>query len=461
MAASGSLDVTPTATQTYVATAKGPGGTDQSSTTVNVSIPGSIGHVIVLFQENRSTDNMFHDPKLIAAGADIASSGLNSEGQTIPLVSRPLDDTYNPYHDHPEFVLMYDGGKMDGADLIPIECPGGPGTCTPPPNPTYVYVQAGDVAPYFQMAETYTFADRMFQTNQGDSYPAHQFIFSATSAPSETSDLFVSGNPSTPDGSGITGCIAPAAELAPLIDPDGNLSFMYPCFEHTTLSDLLDQKKISWKYYTEGNGTDIWTAPNSINHICQPNEPAGGQCTGPEWLANVVTPPKAILTDISNSALPAVSWVMPPGLSSDHPGGNDGSGPSWIASIVNAVGNSPYWADTAIFITWDDWGGMYDHVAPPILNSYEYGFRVPLIVISPYTKRGYISHVTHDFGSILHFVESTYGLPSLGFADAVADDFSDCFDFDQPPAVFQTIPAKLGAKFFLHDKRPHVPLDTD
>jgi phospholipase C len=460
VALSGSMQITPNTTQTYVATAKGAGGSDQASATVGVSVPGSISHVVVLFQENRSTDNLFHDPNLIAAGADIASTGLNSEGQTIPLVPRPLDDTYNPYHDHPSFIVMYDGGKMDGANLIEIECPDGPGTCTPPPNPQYVYVQAGDVAPYFQMAETYTFADRMFQTNEGDSYPAHQFIFSATSAPSETSDLFVSGNPSTPGGSQATGCIAPAAELAPLIDPEGNQSFMYPCFEHYTLADLLDQKGLSWKFYTDGL-SDIWSAPNSIDHLCQPSAPASGKCVGAEFVANVIQGPSTVLTDISNGNLPAVSWVMPPGLSSDHPGTNDGSGPSWIASIVNAIGNSPYWANTAIFITWDDWGGFYDHVAPQIINSYEYGFRVPLIVVSPYAKRGYISHVTHDFGSILHFVENTYGLGSLGFADALADDFSDCFDFDRPPAVFQTIPAKIGPNFFIHDTRPHVPLDED
>jgi phospholipase C len=460
VALSGSMQVTPGATETYVATANGKGGADQASATVNVSIPGSISHVIVLYQENRSADNMFHDPNLIAAGADIASSGLSSDGQMIPLVPRPLADTYNPYHDHPDFVVMYDGGKMDGANLIQIQCPNGPGTCTPPPYPQYVYVQASDLGPYFQMAETYTFADRMFQTNQGDSYPAHQFIFSATSAPTETSDLFVSGNPSTPDGTAITGCMAPAAETVPLIDPSGNQSFMYPCFEHSTLSDLLDQKGISWRYYTDGLG-DIWTAPNSIDHICQPSQPTGGKCTGAGWLANVVQGPATVLTDISNGNLAAVTWVMPPGLSSDHPGTNDGSGPSWIASIVNAIGNSPYWASTAIFITWDDWGGFYDHVPPQIINSYEYGFRVPLILISPYAKRGYISHVTHDFGSILHFIENTYGLPSLGFADALADDFSDCFNFDQSPSVFQTIPADKAPEFFIHDKRPSVPLDND
>jgi len=143
-----------------------------------------------------------------------------------------------------------------------------------------------------------------------------------------------------------------------------------------------------------------------------------------------------VLTDIANGQLAAVSWVVPSGRTSDHPALSDGSGPSWVASIVNAIGNSPYWSNTVIFITWDDWGGWYDHVAPSVINSYEYGFRVPLIVVSPFAKPGHVSHVTHDFGSILKFIEEVYGLPSLGYADAAADDLSDCFDFNQTPLTF-------------------------
>jgi len=118
-------------------------------------------------------------------------------------------------------------------------------------------------------------------------------------------------------------------------------------------------------------------------------------------------------------------------------------------------------ADTAIFITWDDWGGYYDHVAPPqvLVNctqwgcGYVYGFRVPLIVISPYVRANFISKQQHDFGSILKFIEVTFSLPSLGNADVPADDFSDCFDFNQTPLKFQTIQAPLNAQYFLNDKR--------
>jgi len=132
-----------------------------------------------------------------------------------------------------------------------------------------------------------------------------------------------------------------------------------------------------------------------------------------------------------------------------------------VTSIVNAIGNSPYWSNTAILVTWDDWGGWYDHVAPQILNSYEYGFRVPMIVVSPYAKQGYISHVTHDFGSILKFIESTFNLPSLGYADAPADNLSDCFNFGQSATSFQTIPPPANTAQCTSDPSPATDPDDD
>jgi phospholipase C len=162
-----------------------------------------------------------------------------------------------------------------------------------------------------------------------------------------------------------------------------------------------------------------------------------------------------------------VSWVIPDGKASDHSDISTGEGPSWVASVVNAIGNSQYWGNTAIIITWDDWGGWFDHVAPPsVRNSYEYGFRVPLIVVSPYAKAAYISHQNHDFGSILKFTETVFNLGSIdtqagGYADSRADDLSDCFDFKQTPLTFTTIPSKYDASFFLNDKRPPSDPDDD
>ena len=250
---------------------------------------------------------------------------------------------------------------------------------------------------------------------------------------------------------------------------------MYPCFEHATLADELDAAGLSWRYYAPSAGS-IWTAPNAIQHLCGPNQPPpnGTVCQGSDWTNDVVVytqhNPAPILTDISNQQLAAVSWVIPAGQNSDHAGSTQNTGgPSWVASIVNAIGNSTYWANTAILVSWDDWGGWYDHVPPSQViddgsswgSGYVYGFRVPLIVISPYAKPAYISHVDHDFGSILRFIEENFGLSSLGYADAYADDLSDCFNFSQTPLAFRTIDAPMKAEHFLHDQSPILDPDVD
>jgi len=426
-----------------------------------------IQHVVIVFQENRTPDNLFQDPVLITAGADIVNSGLNSSGQMISLSPESLGVNYDLGHSHSDFVAQYDGGKMDGADKVVLDCSVPP--C--PANPQYFYVNNSEVQPYFQMAEQYTFGDRMFQTNEGPSFPAHQFIISGTSAPSADSPLFVSENTV-----GGTGCAAPPTALVSLIDPNGRESnSAYPCTDHPSLTDELDAKNLSWRYYTP-NANSIWTGPNAIEHMCGPNAPPpnGTACVGSDWVNDVVIynrqNPAPILTDIANNQLSAVSWVIPAGKNSDH-AGNQASvgGPSWVAAIVNAIGNSSYWANTAIIVTWDDWGGWYDHVSPPqVINDgtswgsgYLYGFRVPLIVISPYAKPAYISHVDHDFGSILHFVEENFGLSSLGYADSYADNLSDCFNFSQTPLVFHTISAPLKADHFLNDRTPPDDPDVD
>ncbi len=413
-----------------------------------------IQHVVVILQENRTPDNLFHG----LPNADIAISGTNSSGHTVPLTATSLATNYDLDHSHNGFVEMYDGGKMDGADKINIICAKNAINC-PPAHAQFQYVNPSEVAPYFQLAEQYTFGDRMFQTNQGPSFPAHQFIISGTSADTATSNLFASENPVIPAGAAPTGegagCNAPAGTLVNMIDPSGaelTQNQKYPCFEHPTLTDSLDAQSVDWRYYApSAAGLSIWVGPDAIQHIR----------FGGDW-NKVILNQTQVLTDIANNQLAQVTWVIPSGQASDHANVNNGTGPSWVASVVNAIGNSPYWSKTAIIIAWDDWGGWYDHVPPPsIANSYEYGFRVPLIVVSPYAKRGYVSHVAHNFGSILNLIEEVFKLPSLGYADARSDDLSDCFDLTQVPPPFATIAAKFSAKHFLNDKRAPLPPDDD
>jgi phospholipase C len=123
---------------------------------------------------------------------------------------------------------------------------------------------------------------------------------------------------------------------------------------------------------------------------------------------------------------------------SDHSSCTSTHGPDWVASIVNAVGSSPFWDSTAIFVMWDEWGGWYDHVVPPYADYDGLGFRVPLLVISPYAKRGYVSHVQYEHGSILRFVEDRFGLARLAASNGRANSpAQDCFDFGRRPRAFK------------------------
>jgi phospholipase C len=472
-----------------------PANTANASLSLTAVSP--IQHIVIIFQENRTPDNLFQGLCIPPYGNssscstsptnsqyDIASSGVNSQNQTISLM--PIDlgtsgsspDNYDLSHAHSAFEDMCDLNtsavcNMDHADLIPYACTTGTAGCPPPPNPQFMYVIPADVQPYLTMAQTYTFADRMFQTNQGPSFPAHQFIISGTSAPSTGSSMFVAENAQgIVKPGGDTGCTAPPAEYVYLIDSTGAETMtMFPCSDHNTLLDNLDAANISWRYYTPSAGS-LWTGPNAIQHICQPQTVNGVlTCMGPDWTGTtpkVVLDQTQVLTDIANGTLPQVSWVIPDGAESDHALSNDGSGPSWVASVVNSIGGKT-WSNTAIIITWDDWGGWYDHVPPPQVLAncsqwgcgYVYGFRVPMIVISPYAKPAYISHANHDFGSILKFVEETFNLQSLGYADVPADDLADCFNFSQTPLIFKTIAAPLKADYFLNDKRPPTDPDND
>jgi len=451
-----------------------------------------IQHVVIIFQENRTPDNLFYGlciPPYGSASAcsttpsatqyDIqtsnwlnnqSSSGVTQPGEVDLGTVGSNPDNYDLSHAHSAFVDMCDLNSttsvcaMDGASLVTPSCAKGVTNCWPA-NPQFMYVNPTDVQPYIQMAQQYTFADRMFQTNQGPSMPAHQFIISGTSAPAVGSNLFEAENPGgVTNANNNTGCTAPPAETVAMIDPSGSeATLMYPCFEHPTLTDELNKANISWRYYAPSAGS-IWTAPNAIQHMCAP--PDSTACTASDWVNSVVLAttqnPTPVLNDITSGTLATVSWVIPNGLESDHALSNDGTGPSYVASIVNAIGNSAYWSNTAIIITWDDWGGWYDHVPPEqMLNSYEYGFRVPMLVISPYAKPAYVSHVNHDFGSILKFIETTFNLPSLGYADTPADDLSDCFNFNQTPISFQTFDAPLKADYFLNDRRPPTDPDDD
>jgi phospholipase C len=390
-----------------------------------------IQHVVIIVQENRTVDNLFQ----FLRGANTQSYGFNSQGQQIALRPRQLTAPYNPGHVHLDFLAAYNNGAMNGFDLESCR-----GTC--PADMAYAYVPKNEVEPYYAMAEAYTFADEMFQTNQGPSFPAHQYLVSGTSTLNNGSNDRAASNPLTSDGALTGGCDAPRGSLVAVINPRGGEPDelrSYPCFRRKALMNELDQAGISWRYYQATPGPGIWNAVDAIHSIWSNDR---------EYNQNVVTPSARVLRDISRQRLASVVWVTPTQAASDHPKVNDGSGPSWVASVVNAIGESSYWDNTAIFVVWDDWGGFYDHVAPQIVNAYELSFRVPMIVISPYARVHYVSHTPYEFGSILKFTEKVFGLRSLRTTDARAHDLFDCFDFNRAPTKFQPIPTRYPPSYF-------------
>jgi len=401
--------------------------------------PWPIQNIVIIVQENRTVDNLFQ----FLPGANTQSWGYNHLHQVVQLQPQSLAAPYDVGHNHAHWLTEYDSGAMDGFDEDTCR-----GTC--PPNPTYADVPQRQVQPYYTLAQTYAFADDTFETDQGPSFPSHQYLVSGTSTISDSSTSEASDNAFTQQGGLTGGCDSPAGSLVPVITAQGaNGNPVYPCFQRRSLMNELDAAGITWKYYQRNLGAGLWNAPDAIYSIWS---------NSAEMAANVIYPPTQALTDIETGKLANVVWITPMDWYSDHPKNNDGAGPSWVAAVVNAIGKSQYWQHTAVFITWDDWGGFYDHVAPTIYTSYELGFRVPLIVVSPYAKPGYVSHVQHEFGSILKFAEETFGLPSMGTTDARADDLSDCFNFNQSPKAFRAVSAPFSRDYFFRYHKPPAEL---
>jgi phospholipase C len=508
-----------------------------ATTTALAQFPHQIKNIVVIVQENRTPDNLFHyltpacplpanasglnacTPAPVTHGCyNISSCGVSNQTGApvaVPLTPAPLYGSATPGHTHWNFEEMCD------PDPATLQCRNdGAWQLTAPTGGSYAYVantavtnsdgsQGHLLDPYLALAENYGWANYMYQTNQGPSYTAHEFIFSGTSAATAQDDAnstFLAEDLNTANA----GCMAPRNAVGWVVSPalsspnygcsvfaNGtvkecpltNSALVYPtnpvgafCHSHPTMADVLDAHAISWKYFAPTAGS-VSTAPVNFASICQPGfvnpngDPSSAlQCNGQEWTEHVDIGRMGtdILTHIANCDLSNVNWVIPDGKWSDHAGGDDYWGPSWVAAVVNAIGTTQtcaagtknagqnLWQDTAIVVTWDDWGGWADHELPHLASSlpctstscpgdFIGGFRVPLIVISAYTPAGFISNEKYDFGSILRMIEGVNHLPEgmLGFADQRAvNDLSAFFSLAAPRA-YQVIPAQKDAAFFL------------
>ncbi len=361
-----------------------------------------IKHIVFLVKENRTFDNYFGT----YPGANGATSGKLSTGAVISLRHAPDMTPHDINHSYQTAVKAIDGGAMDKFDLIA-------GGNVKGDLLAYTQYNEGDIPNYFTYARNFVLADEFFSSLEGPSFPNHLYTVGAQSGGAIN-------NPNTPRW----GCDAVATSRVQVMDDDGDLGSVYPCFDFDTLADRLEDEGLSWKYYAPGQDKSgyIWSALDAIKHIRLTSL----------WTQHVV-PTEQFAKDAQNGELPAVSWlVMSAGLS-EHPPASVCMGENWTVEQLNALMRGPEWGSTVVFLTWDDFGGFYDHVAPPVVDNFGFGPRVPFLIISPWVKRGHITHTTLEFSSVLKFIEERFDLDPLTERDEDANDLIDSFDFEHRP----------------------------
>jgi phospholipase C len=432
-------------------TASGAGNARAIPAVPNRATSGSsaqkIRHIVIIVQENRTFDNIFAgypgaDTVMVGRCKPIPSQHLCPKGR-VRLKAIPYAGEHDMSHNYTPAWDAVDGGKMDAFDVNPGYGPKYVGLYP------YSYIERSEVAPYWSMAQHYALLDRMFPTELGPSFTSHLNLIAGTD---DLTPTLAEANYPTSEP---WGCDAYPTTVSWTVDTtrtvNGNGPF--PCFtQFNTIANVLDAKHVSWRYYappmaSKGSygtgGGQLWTAFDAIKAVRY----------GPDW-KKIVTPQTRVLADVAKGRLAAVTYVIPDWKDSDWPNGSD-TGPSWVASVVNAIGKSPFWNSTAIVVLWDDWGGWYDNARPPVKDFRGLGVRVPCLIVSPYVKPGVVSHTQYEYGSILKFVEQTFGLQpigptSQGYTDQRATSLANSFDFTQPPRRFVPIAQKYPASYFLN-----------
>ena len=389
----------------------------------------AIQHIVFIIKENRTFDSMFGT----YPGANGATTAILSTGQVIPLPHEPDAISRDLDHSWSGAVNAIDNGKMDKFD-IGRQCN---------LNGDYLCLAQHtqqDIPNYFAYAKHFVLADRMFASAKAPSFPNHLYTVAADAG----------GAVGNPRMKGTNwGCdYLPGTHFA-TVDVHGVLTYQAPCLDFQTLADSLETAGISWKYYAppKGEGGYIWPTLDAIDHIRN----------GPLWGERVV-PDTQFVTDALSGQLPSVSWLTTNAGQSEHPPSSICEGENWTVDQLNAVMQGPDWNSTVVFVVWDDFGGFYDHVAPPSIDQYGLGMRVPLLIISPYSMAGQVSHTTYEFSSLLKFVERRFGLSALSARDESASDMRDSFTFTQlplPPLVLtkrSCYPASPVALAFMPQK---------
>jgi phospholipase C len=379
-----------------------------------------INHVIWIIQENRTFDNYFGT----YPGADGIPPGTclpklpGSVNCVKPFHMPARQPALDLAHDWEVVHAAYNNGAMDGF----VWAEGS--------EFTMGYYDDRDIPNYWNYARHYTLCDRFFSSQMGYSLPNHTYTVAGQSG-------------------GLIVNVANLQELKEVMDDDDGFSF-------ASMAKLMSETKVPWKYYVESqplpegvpmklSETGVRLAFPDPKQFSLWNPLPGFKAIreDPAEMAHLVDL-KEYFSDLQKGTLPAFSWIIPDYQDSEHPVARVSDGMWYVTKLVNALMESPYWKDSVIFLTWDDYGGFYDHVPPPEMDAFGLGPRVPMIVISPYAKAGYISRYTYEFCSVLKFVEERWKLRHLTARDHWANDMRDCFDFDRAPSASLVIPIPPG-----------------
>jgi phospholipase C len=374
-----------------------------------------IEHVVFLIKENRTFDNLFGT----FPGANGVSFGYD-RGVRRPLT--PGTDGSIGSEDIPHCYTCsleaWNHGKMDGFNQGVVA-----------DRWAYTQLHRAQLPNYWHWARQYVLADNFFSSAQGPSFPNHLYAIAAQSGGAHDNPRrtgrFRSSN--------TFGCDAPNGQTVTIVDSEGHEKHVQPCFDFTTEGDLLTDARIDWAYYAARPDQlgYIWSAYSAVRHIRETRE----------WSRHVL-PVDDLVGDIKADRLPPVTWISPRYEVSEHPQYNFCLGENWSTQVIDAIMRSPMWKDTAVFVTWDDYGGFYDHEPPPQVDGFGFGIRVPLLVISPYANHGVIDHRLGEFSSVLRFIENNWGLTQLTDRDRDAMDLSYDFDFTQRPRPPDPLPVR-------------------
>jgi phospholipase C len=369
-----------------------------------------IKRVVYVMLENRSFNNIFGRFPGIAG----TTVGVNA-GREVPLGGCPDWLPGDLPHDRAAHLLHTNGGRMDGFASGIFGDPW-----------AYTQFRENQIPAYWHWAREYALSDRFFASAGGPSYPNHFFFVAGQSGGALDNPEHIKVR-RLEDGAIFKswGCDAVGDDVFVLVkDERGNLAKHSPCFTFKTVGEQLTDIGVDWAYYSAPPGMAgyFWNAFNGIGNVFHTHL----------WHEHIRSTER-LMRDIEAEDLPAVTWVTPRFELSDHPPASTSFSHNWIAEVVNALMRSPMWDSTAVFLTWDEWGGFYDPVEPPVVDDMGLGIRVPLLTISPYVRRGVIDDEVGEFSTPLRFIADNWGLEHLTPRIANTHNMEHVFDFSQGP----------------------------